>query len=522
MWGSILHRWIWALLILLGPTLAQGEGGQGSEEVPKGGLSNFFNEIFDIQNWLTSVKNQLGQLEGAIVGLALALVMLGFVYGIIQGIMGGGFDALRGTFVRLAIVGLLLSLHTNSFIKNTFRDAMSNARNWSNSSAVQSLLDAGDELNALAQRIVPLMGVFGAIKYISAKTAMNTAKSGAKRTLASGIESGSGKIIQYLNWAALLLVPMVLFYFVIIVLANFTLEVGMILFPLAAAMLIFPRASAADWFGKWVATVSGAFIIVILLPIGFGTAVQMGIERPVHLVNDYVSEKLAEIRENIQETSAEIEKTIKECSVFDILCSIDKRLDQAGLWLKAAASAIGVAIQAWLLSVILMLTGMLAGAYILFNIEKIAVSFIGGFVAQGVRSMLGRASIGGRIYGDDRRPVGSAEVIPFPGPTPPAASASASGSGSSSPSASPSPTPVAYRMASSREASPGGPPSSPSPPSSPNPPGPRPMEPLGPRPMEPLGPRPVPSPQPAGPEVPFRTIPFRPSKGDDDEIRKAA
>jgi len=43
--------------------------------------------------------------------------------------------------------------------------------------------------------------------------------------------------------------------------------------------------------------------------------------------------------------------------------------------------------------------GMAAAAYVLFNVERVAMSFVGGFVATGVRQMLGMSSLGGRVYG---------------------------------------------------------------------------------------------------------------------------
>jgi hypothetical protein len=59
---------------------------------------------------------------------------------------------------------------------------------------------------------------------------------------------------------------------------------------------------------------------------------------------------------------------------------------------------ITIAVQAWLLGVILLLAGMAAAAYVLFNVERVAMSFVGGFVATGVRQMLGASSLGGRVY----------------------------------------------------------------------------------------------------------------------------
>ena len=358
-------------------------------------LQNFFN----LSRWLQSISGDMNRLAGGISGLALALVMLGFVYGIVQGIVGGGLEAIKGAFVRLAIVALLLSLWNSGFVGGTLDRAMNAAREWGTDSIAATLSEAADNLDTLAMRVVPFIGAVGALKVMTARTAENAAKNAAARTLASGTSAGSSKVLQYLNWATLLLLPMMLFFFILIVVASFTVEVGVALFPLAAALLIFPKGTAADWFGRWVAAVMGALLIVILLPVGFKTAVDLGVNRPVYQVNTYVDQamdRLEAVKQRSEET-LEAAKEKENCGI-DPLCALGAKFEAAKTEALVQLKKLQTVIVAWLLGVILMLSGMAAAAYILFNVERVAMSFIGGFVATGVRQVMGTASLGGRIY----------------------------------------------------------------------------------------------------------------------------
>jgi hypothetical protein len=226
-----------------------------------------------------------------------------------------------------------------------------------------------------------------------------------------------------MNWATLLLIPLMLFFFILIVVASFTAQVGVALFPLAAALLVFPKGAAADWFGRWVAAVMGALLIVILLPIGFKAAVEIGINRPVYLVNNYVDQALLRMVAVKEKSDAVLEAAKKEenCGI-NPLCVVAEKIDAVKNELTLALKALQTVVTAWLLTVVLLLVGMAAAAYILFNIERVAMSFIGGFVATGVRGMLGTASLGGRMYtsgGVGRAAAaGAAGAAPSPSPSP--------------------------------------------------------------------------------------------------------
>jgi len=389
------------VLVLLVLLLA-GMGLADQPQIPPANTAqqeSLFRTFFDINRWLQSISRDVARLEAGISGLALALVLLGFVYGIVQGIAGGGLEAIKGAFVRLAVVGLLLSLWNSGFVGDTLDRAMMAAREWGVDASANTLADAGDSLDALAMRIVPFMGAVGAIKLMAAKVAENAAKGAAARTVASGMSAGASKVMQYLNWATLLLIPFMLFFFILIVVASFTVEIGVALFPLAAALLIFPKGSAADWFGKWIGAVVGALLIVLLLPIGFKAAVEMGINRPVNQVNAYVEQALGRIEAQKEAGLDAVLYALDNCRVWDAVCRLDQTLQSLRIRLEAVWQQITTAVQAWLLGVILLVAGMAAAAYVLFNVERVAMSFVGGFVATGVRQMLGTSSLGGRVYG---------------------------------------------------------------------------------------------------------------------------
>jgi hypothetical protein len=388
------------ILVLLLLLLA-GMGLADQPQIPPantGQQESMFRTFFDINRWLQSISRDVARLEAGISSLALALVLLGFVYGIVQGIVGGGLEAIKGAFVRLAVVGLLLSLWSSGFVGNTLDRAMMAAREWGVDASANTLADAGDSLDALAMRVVPFMGAVGAIKIMTAKTAENIAKNATTRTVASGTSAGASKVMQYLNWATLLLIPFMLFFFILIVVASFTVEIGVALFPLAVALLMFPKGSAADWFGKWIAAVVGALLIVLLLPIGFKAAVEMGINRPVNQVNAYVEQALERIEAQKEAGLEVVVDAMGDCRMLDVGCTLGNNLKALGTQLNAVWQQITTAVQAWLLGVILLLAGMAAAAYVLFNVERVAMSFVGGFVATGVRQMLGASSLGGRVY----------------------------------------------------------------------------------------------------------------------------
>ncbi|MER3556253.1 MAG: hypothetical protein C4331_18455, partial [Meiothermus sp.] len=400
---GVLPLLVLVLVLLAGLALAE------PPQVPPNDvteLRGIFKAFFDLSLWLKSISGDVDKLKGSVSGLVLALVMLGFVYSIVQGIAGGGLEAIKGAFVRLAVVGLLLSLSNSGFVGNTLDGAMEAAREWSTGSATDTLSQAAENLDTLALRVVPFMGAVGAVKVISS-TATKEAIKNETKTVASGMASGSTKILQYLNWTALLLIPMLLFFFIIIVVASFTVKVGVGLFPLAAALLIFPRGAAVDWFGRWVAMVMGALLLVILLPIGFKASVDMGINRPVYQVNAYVDAGMEAVESQKEANLQDLSEKLPDCGI-NMECRLENFVSQKWTEVKSVAKKIGIAVLAWFMGVIFLVMGTAAGAYILFNVERVALGFIGGFVASGVRQMLGRAEgIGGQVVPGGPLPNGS-------------------------------------------------------------------------------------------------------------------
>jgi hypothetical protein len=410
-----------------------------------------FSTFFNLNEWLRRMAADFDRLEAGALWLGLALVLVGFLYGILQGVVSGGLEAIKGTFVRLAVVALLLHLGTLGFIGNTVTGAMDAARTWSTDRAAGALSEAANNLDTLAMRMLPFMGALTAIRGFSAKTADKAIQTSARTANAVNVlGTGASKALSYINWAMLLIIPMLLFFFVILVVASFTIAVGLALYPLIVALLIFPRGAAADWFGKWVAAIVGALLIVILLPLGFSAAVDLGINRPVYTVNDHVDQALDQIRTFQQEHRANIQQMVDNnviCEGAGIghgLCvNLVAGFHNAKAQLGAVLQQVGLAVQMWLLGIVLMLAGMAAAAYVLFSIERVVMSFVGGFVATGVRNMMGAAGGGRLVPGGQASTVTPATAPPGMPPAGPLATIPSNGpqGGSAQPVY---PRPVAY------------------------------------------------------------------------------
>jgi hypothetical protein len=100
-----------------------------------------------------------------------------------------------------------------------------------------------------------------------------------------------------------------------------------------------------------------------------------------------------------EKSDAVLEEAKKEADCgINPLCAIPAKLEAVKNELMLALQALQTVVTAWLLGVLLLVVGMAAAGYILFNLERVAMSFIGGFVASGVRQVMGRASLGGRMY----------------------------------------------------------------------------------------------------------------------------
>lgn len=419
-------------------------------------MSTMFERFFDLSTWLTGVQNTLRTLTGPITNIAIAIVLLGFAIAVLGAILGAGMAALQGALVRLGIIAVLLYLGSgvgdnwlNTPLANALTQTLQGVQRWSTQQVGAHLTRSADNLNTLAARVVPFAVGINALKSHAQRNAARPQTQPAVTPAQGGQTAnpqptagqrpneraapGLARTMQYLTWATTLIIPLLLFYFIIMVVASFTIAVGLLIFPLVVAMLIFPKGAAADWFGKWVAAVVGALFIIILLPVVFGTAIDLGINRPVQEVNRQTDAAIQSIWDDPY-IRAEGERLLRELGgdrgTGAQLLAVPQMAAFVANHADRVLQTVGHTIQMFFLGVLLMLAGMAAAAYVVFNVERVAMSFIGGFVAQGTRGLMGTSVVPGIGGG------GSGRTFP----TPPSSGGNSSPPGGQPPGL-PSPTP---------------------------------------------------------------------------------
>lgn len=331
--------------------------------------------IPDATDWLSRTYAFVGRLglRAGTENLAWALAFLFFMLGITRATYFGSVTELAAVFGRLFLVLALLT--GTSGVQTFMQDTWRNAYGWSSSVWAEDLDGKLLEASAKASLLVaPFTAITGVVGIGLKHAAATTAKAGFKKVAAQGAMSTTGRAAGYLNGIMFLLAPMLGFYSILIYASGLLVLLAHLFFPLCAAALLLP--GGVSWLSKLAGAFVAAVFTVILLPLIFSIAIDLGLVLPL--------ERMAETWQKTVELWNGGVAALRPPSGWETL-------NPAKMWdwfngLGESWKLIGSVanfVMGWLLSVLAVIVGMLAGAYLLLNAERYVGMFIGVFGRTG-------------------------------------------------------------------------------------------------------------------------------------------
>lgn len=331
--------------------------------------------IPDAVDWLSRTYAFVAQLglKAGLEGVAWALAFLFFMMGIIRATAYGSVSELQAVFGRLFLVLALLT--STAGVRTFMQDTWRNAYGWSGSVWSGDLDGRLAEASAKASLLVaPFTGITGVLGSGLKHAAATTAKSGFKKAAAAGGASVTAKAAGYLNAVMFLLAPMLAFYSVLVYASGVVVLLCHLFLPLSAAALMLPGGSS--WLSRLVGAYVASVFTVILLPIVFSIAVDLGLVMPLERMADTWQETVDLFTSGWNAlTPPRGWETLNPARMWDWFNGLGESWKLVG--------SVANFIFGWLLSLLAVVVGMLAGAYLLLNAERYVGLFIGTFGRAG-------------------------------------------------------------------------------------------------------------------------------------------
>jgi hypothetical protein len=228
------------------------------------------------------------------------LLIVGIIWGGIR-IATLGSGEITGLMFRYMIAGFLVV--AGPVLSKDARAAWIQAQSWGwttfgepkakeAAQKMETLGIAGGSAALLAGGAVlagaAAVGATGAaigIEGVSAAGVMSGAVQAAPQAALSILDAGQAMLF--------LAVPIILAYYVVVIISGIGILVSSMFVPVAGALLIFP--TGADWTIRWLKSMLTSLLTVALVPLIFATALQVGFIGPA----DQFNQKLGEVSQSI-------------------------------------------------------------------------------------------------------------------------------------------------------------------------------------------------------------------------------
>lgn len=398
--AMLLRLALIGLVIALLPHALADEIPTYSQPEPPAFVKNILKYLTDLGGWLQVLQTDFGALFNALKTVTYPLVLLGLVVSAVRAILLGGLGELQAGLLRVGLAALFLSLGPT--VERTTRDVWSGLYQWGGTKMETTIQDASQYADKVASLIVPFAGLAMAAKHAALKGAEGALKNAGSKAMKEAGEQVQ-KALNYVNAAVLLFIPIVIFYYVLQILTSFILEAGLALYPLAAATIALPGGTGGLWMSRWVQTVLGTLMVVAVLPIGFRGAIEVAFIRPANTLSTVMEDTINWVQSWVDYGDQQLEQVKQQ----DKTCSwnpttwgqcmekfknwLEEKVDQ--LWDQVAVLIGGIwgYVKGVIIGGLVMLIGMIAGAYILFNVERMILAYIGGVVMGGINRLVGTA-----------------------------------------------------------------------------------------------------------------------------------
>jgi hypothetical protein len=355
--------------------------------------------------WIKDIEKQIGAgrqfgLAGSL-GLGDSMYKLGIIL-LIAGIVWSGLkiasvggSELKDFFVRFLLAATLVfgTPSASVWLMNTWEQTYDWGRNTVAKKAIDNaakevsgLAIATASISALAAAAPIALEVANAVLGKNPKEAMED----AKKSAAGSLET-IGKVVQFLGGALSAIVGS---YYLVVLVAGFTILIATVLLPLSGAMLIFSGGLANPWFSAWLRGVTGALIMTMFMPVVFSAALNFGFVQPAKNFSEGFSKAAAESQAGLKSIT-DIPGNLTSGQYIEAMQNLYGGISSQ---VSAAGKAIQAATVGLAASIIMLVVGITFSVAIVYAAQNQIMTLIGGTFSGGREGgAAGQSALGGMV-----------------------------------------------------------------------------------------------------------------------------
>ncbi len=361
--------------------------------------------MVDPVNWIKSIEGKIGAgrmfAQASPLGLGDAMYKLGIIL-LIAGIVWSGLkiasvggSELKDFFVRLLLASALVfgTPSASVWLMNTWEQTY----NWGRNTVAKEAIDnavkevsglaiATASISALAAAAPIALEVANAVLGKNPKEAMED----AKKSAAGSLET-IGKVVQFLGGALSAIVGS---YYLVVLVAGFTILIATVLLPLSGAMLVFSGGLSNPWFSAWLRGVTGALIMTLFMPVVFSAALDFGFVQPAKNFSAGFTKAAEESQAGLKSIT-DIPGNLTSGQYIEAMQNLYGGISSQ---VSAAGKAIQAATVGLAASIIMLVVGITFSVAIVYTAQNQIMTLIGGTFSGGREGgAAGQSALGGMV-----------------------------------------------------------------------------------------------------------------------------
>lgn len=328
----------------------------------------------------TSALNLTGS-GGTMYKLGIILLIAGVVWSGLKIASVGSGTELKDFFVRLLLAASLvfgspgIGTSLNDFWKETYKWGRTNVAGKAIANAqeqVTSLAVATSAISLLAAAAPVALEVANTVIFQkNAKEAMQD----AEKSVAGSMDT-IGKVLQFLGGSLSAIMGS---YYLVILVAGFTILMATVLLPISGAMMMFSGGLTNQWFSAWFRGVTGALIMTIFMPVVFSSALELGFVQPAKNFAEGFSAAAAESQAGLKSIT-EIPGNLGSGKFLEAMQNMYSGVSGQ---VSAAGKAIQAATVGLAASIIMLVIGLIFAVAIVYVAQNQIMTLVGGTFSGG-------------------------------------------------------------------------------------------------------------------------------------------
>lgn len=356
------------------------------------------NFLVNPTDWLKGIWDTVGpagiNLPKIIQFLSIALLLLGIIWSGLRIVSLGSSIELQSFFVRALLAGALVT--SGPWMGELLRQTWVDCYTWSHEKITKPTTDkAIDELTNLGITLTALSAAYITAPAIgeAAKAALGKNVKEATSDAMDGIKNNAGTVMELVKYVLFSVGAIVTVEYVVVILTGFAIIIASLMIPFAGVMLIFPGNAMQSWFATWFRSASGALLLVLLHPIAYVAALQIGFIEPAKRFNTSLSGTVQKLQDAVDKLKSLIPSGID--------------LTKVGEWFNNAWNAVTGSLQDVASAGTTLLFGTITSIVMLFIGIAFAVLFVYAAQTQ-IMAFIGSIVGGGAGRGANMTPLAAA------------------------------------------------------------------------------------------------------------------